>query len=182
MRCTMAESSTEKNILKKADKSMLKKEDKNILKKAIILRKAQQEDLGPIIELQKKVFHFEQNIPADDIEGFLDRNPMCWCAVCDDKFVSAAAAWEENGVLHWGRFVTNSRYRGLHIGTQLARRCFDDLFSQGYTQIYMEAREVTVKMIVNMGGEITGETVPFFAGTVTPLILKKESYYKSAGL
>ena len=132
--------------------------------------------------LQKKVFHFEQNIPADDIEGFLDRNPMCWCAVCDDKIVSAAAAWEENGVLHWGRFVTNSRYRGLHIGTQLARRCFDDLFSQGYTQIYMEAREVTVKMIVNMGGEITGETVPFFAGTVTPLILKKESYYKSAGL
>ena len=69
---------------------------------------------------------------------------------------------EENGVLHWGRFVTNSRYRGLHIGTQLARRCFDDLFSQGYTQVYMEAREVTVKMIVNMGGEITGETVPFF--------------------
>ena len=49
-------------------------------------------------------------------------------------------------------------------------------------QMYMEAREVTVKMIVNMGGEITGETVPFFAGTVTPLILKKESYYKSAGL
>ena len=64
----------------------------------------------------------------------------------------------------------------------ISRRCFDDLFSQGYTQIYMEAREVTVKMIVNMGGEITGETVPFFAGTVTPLILKKESYYKSAGL
>ena len=156
--------------------------EKSKLMKEIILRRAQQEDLRPIIELQKKIFHFEQNIPADDIEGFLDRNPVCWCAVCDGEIVSAAAAWEENGVFHWGRFVTDSRYRRLHIGTQLARYSFDDLFSHGYTQVYMEAREVTAKMIVKMGGEITGETVPFFDGTVTPLILKKESYYKSAGL
>ena len=63
--------------------------------KSRTMRRAQQEDLRPIIELQKKIFHFEQNIPADDIEGFLDRNPVCWCAVCDGEIVSAAAAWEE---------------------------------------------------------------------------------------
>ena len=32
--------------------------EKSKLKKEIILRRAQQEDLRPIIELQKKIFHF----------------------------------------------------------------------------------------------------------------------------
>lgn len=40
----------------------------------------------------------------------------------------------------------------------------------------MEAREITAKMVCKMGGQMVGEPRPFYAGTVTPVILKKAKY------
>lgn len=73
----------------------------------IVFRKAAIKDMPRIIELQTRIFSGEQNIPSDDISGFLARKPQCWCAVLHDAVIGAVAAWKENEVTHWGRFVTD---------------------------------------------------------------------------
>ena len=85
----------------------------------IVFRKAAIKDMPRIIELQTKIFSGEQNIPSDDISGFLARKPQCWCAVLHDAVIGAVAAWKENEVTHWGRFVTDPAYRGRYIGEKL---------------------------------------------------------------
>ena len=43
-------------------------------------------------------------------------------------------------------------------------------------EIHMTARDTTVKIVCDMGGEITGESYPFYGGNVTPVVLKKENF------
>ncbi|MGC4020202.1 MAG: GNAT family N-acetyltransferase [Muricomes sp.] len=145
----------------------------------IILRKATIEDMDDIMQLQIDIFHGEQRIPSEDISRFAEKSPQCWCALLDGKIVGAAAAWEEGGQVHWGRFVINPNFRGLHIGTKLAEFSLKDLFSQQITEVYMEAREVTAKIVSKMGGKIVGEPVSFYEGTVTPIILHKSDFMKA---
>ncbi|CZQ91538.1 GNAT family N-acetyltransferase [Trichococcus ilyis] len=141
------------------------------------LRKATADDMEEILRLQVETFHGEQKIPSEGIPLPDEKSPQWWCAVLDDVLVGAVAAWEEDKQVHWGRFVTDPTHRGLQIGTKLARFSLDDLFSsQQVDEIHMEAREITVKMICRMGGKIIGEPIPFFEGTVTPLVLKKVDY------
>lgn len=65
--------------------------------------------------MQSNIFYIEQGIPEEDVQEFLERKPICWCA-------------EANGE------------------------------------------------ICGMGGKISGEPYPFYAGNVTPVILKKKNY------
>ncbi len=50
------------------------------------------------------------------------------------------------------------------------------LFAEGIDEIHMTARDTTVKIVCEMGGKISGEPYPFYAGNVTPVILKKKNY------
>lgn len=143
----------------------------------IVFRRATPKDMPQIMDLQTKIFNVEQKIPSADISAFLAKQPQCWCAVLNDNIIGAVAAWKEDNEVHWGRFVTNSDYRGHHIGTQIAQMSFDDLFAQGINEIYMEARDITAKIVCKMGGQIVGEPQPFYVGTVTPVILRKNNYH-----
>ncbi len=143
----------------------------------IVFRQATERDIPLILELQKSVFSGEQKIPAGEIPAFLEKKPQCWCAVCGGQIVGTAAAWKEDGTVHWGRFATSPDYRRRRIGLRLAQMSFEDLFSQGIDEIYMEAREITAGMVCRMGGRITGEPQPFYVGTVTPVTLRKEDYH-----
>ena len=67
----------------------------------IIFRQAVREDMPQIMKLQTDVFNGEQKIPAKDINGFLDKNPQCWCAVLNGVVIGTVAAWRENGEIHW---------------------------------------------------------------------------------
>lgn len=145
----------------------------------IIYRGAFDADIPQILDLQTRIFNGEQGIPAGEVGEFLAKKPMLWCALKDGAVVSAVAAWEEEKVLHWGRFVTEQAYRGKYIGTRIAQLSFDELFSKGYGEVYMEAREATVRMVCKMGGQIVGEPVPFYEGTITPVILRREDYHHS---
>ncbi len=87
----------------------------------IVFREATEKDLPQIIDLQMRIFDGEQKIPPDDISEFLIRKPQCWCAVLNDIVIGAVAAWKEDNIVHWGRFVTDPDYRGHRIGTQIAR-------------------------------------------------------------
>lgn len=95
--------------------------------KNIIYRRAHDYEYEKIIAMQSNIFYIEQGIPEDDVQEFLERKPICWCA-------------EENDEIH------------------------------------MTARDTTVKIVCEMGGKITGEPYPFYAGNVTPVILKKKNY------
>lgn len=144
----------------------------------IIYRQAHDTELEKIITLQSNIFHTEQGIPEDDVDEFLARNPICWCAELDGKIIGTAIAWKIEGIMHWGRFVVLPSLRGQKIGPKLARYSFEDLFSQGIEEIHMTARDTTVKIVCDMGGEITGEPYPFYDGNVTPVVLKKENFLK----
>ena len=142
----------------------------------MIYRRARFTELEKIIALQSNIFHTEQGIPEDDVNEFLSRNPICWCAEQDGEICGTAIAWKADGIVHWGRFVVIPSMRGRKIGPKLARYSFEDLFEQGVEEIYMTARDTTVKIVCNMGGEITGKPVPFYDGKVTPVVLKRENY------
>ena len=75
------------------------------------------------------------------------KNPVCRCAESDGKIYAATAAWKENDETHWGRFAVFPAARGRHIGTELARFSFAELFGMGVDKIYMDARDATVKIL-----------------------------------
>ena len=141
-----------------------------------ILRTALPSDMDDILALQLAVFAGEQKIPAEDVPLSGSLHPHWWCAELDGQLAAAVAAWEEDGVMHWGRFAVQPHLRGQHIGTALARRSLDDLFRDGTEVIHLTARESTVRIFRKLGGTVTGDPIPFFEGTVTPLILRKADY------
>lgn len=142
----------------------------------IIYRKAEEKDLPAILAMQADIFSNEQGIPRELVDAFMGNEPKCWCAELDGMLVGAAASWKEAGVTHWGRFVVLPEFRGHHIGTALVRKSFEDLFESGVEEIYMEARDLTVKIVCGMGGVVVGPSVPFYVGNVTPVLLKKNVY------
>ena len=145
-----------------------------------IFRRAAREEMPRILALQADVFSGEQGIPADDIDTFMAKKPLCWCAESAEngKIYAAVAAWNETSETHWGRFVVFSAARGQHLGTALARVSFDDLFDMGVDKVYMDARDATVKIVCGMGGRVVGEPYKFYEGNVTPVVLEKTDYLK----
>ncbi len=129
-----------------------------------------------IMKLQISIFEGEQRIPAEIIPIAEEMHPQWWCALLQETVVGAVAAWEEKGTIHWGRFVMDPDYRGLHIGTRLAKFSLDDLFSQGIEEIHLEAREATVKLSAAWVEKLWGRRPTFMRGTVTPLVLYKQDY------
>ena len=144
----------------------------------LVLRKAIDTDTAAIHRLQLDVFQGEQKIPAVMIPLPVESSPQWWCAFIGTSIVGAVAAWKENDQVHWGRFAIGQNHRGLHIGTKLAHFSMEDLFSQQIEEIHMEARDVTVKIICDMGGKIIGEPTEFYGSTITPVILHKMDFYK----
>lgn len=145
----------------------------------LVFRKATDEDIDEINQLQVEIFNGEQNIPPEEIPLSGKAVPQWWCALQNGSVVGAVAAWQEHDQTHWGRFITRPDCRGMQIGTRLARFSFDELFSQQIEEVYMDARDATVKIICRLGGQIIGEPYAFFEGTVTPVVLRKEDYLKN---
>lgn len=146
----------------------------------VIFRRATEEELPCILAMQREVFGGEQGIPIDEIDTFTEKDPVCWCAVSetDGTLCAATAAWEEDGETHWGRFVVLPYARGKHIGTELARTSFEDLFAMGVETVCMVARDAAIKIVCGMGGRITGEPYAFYKGNVTPAVLEKKHYVR----
>ena len=64
----------------------------------IIYRRANKEEYAKIIILQSNIFHNEQGIPEDNVEEFLARNPICWCAELDGKITGEPQSFYEGNV------------------------------------------------------------------------------------
>ena len=135
----------------------------------IVLRKADPFEMEEIIRFETAVFTGEQGIPAELIG-----------AVLGARVVGTVASYEENGVVHMGRFAVRSEHRGQRIGPKLVKYAMEDLFAQGVQEIHMEARDVTVKILLALGGEVTGEPFLFYGDMVTPMVMRRERFGERA--
>lgn len=128
------------------------------------------------IKLAIEVFNGEQNIPKDLIPVKEKLKPTWWCARVGEDVIGVAARWNESGKCHWGRFAVDKRLRGLEIGKKLALISLKESFKSGDEKIYIDARDITLKMFKKYGCEVVGESIDFYRQPVTPIIITKENF------
>ena len=58
----------------------------------VVFRRATVEEMPRIIQMQSDVFSGEQGIPSEDLDVFMEKSPICWCAEKDGKIYAAVAA------------------------------------------------------------------------------------------
>ena len=148
----------------------------------MILRKAAEADLGTVLTLAQNVFEQEQQIPRSLTDIPAEKRPQWWCAETNGAIVATLVAYVENDVWHMGRLTVAQELRGQGIAPRLIRFALEDLFEQGVEELHMEARTAVVRILETFGAEITGEAVPFYVGTITPLCLKKDRFYASTAI
>ena len=144
------------------------------------VRRAREAETDMLSKQAEDIFAIEQKIPREYCPIPAQKRPMWWCAEQAGDIVGTVAAYWEGEVCHMGRMTVSRELRRQHIATELLTFSVEDLFDQGIDELFMEAREITVHILLKMGAEVVGETVPFYEGTVTPLILKKENYKSRA--
>ncbi|WP_295893735.1 bifunctional helix-turn-helix transcriptional regulator/GNAT family N-acetyltransferase [uncultured Vibrio sp.] len=121
-----------------------------------------------IDNLLKDTFAGEQNIPPHLVPIAETTEQKWWLARSGEYVLGAVACWKENEEWHWGRFVVDSRFRGLGIGKALARYSLTEMLQETDT-IWIDARDTTVNIIKDLGGEILGERMDFYGMPVTPM-------------
>ena len=148
----------------------------------MIMRKAAEADLNAVLTLAQNIFEQEQRIPKTLTYIPAEKHPQWWCAEEDGVIVATVVAYAENGVWHMGRLTVAQELRGQGIAPRLIRFALEDLFEQGVEELHMEARTAVVRILETFGAEITGEAVPFYEGTITPLCLKKSCFHASENI
>ena len=123
----------------------------------------------------ENIFTREQNIPKELIP-LSSETQRWWCIRSGDEILGIAAAWMTNSEWHWGRFSIDEKLRGKGLGTKLVIKSFSDLFEHDTDEIVIDARDVAVKIILKLGGEVTGETGYFYEQAITPMIVRKNSF------
>ncbi len=126
------------------------------------------------------VFSKEQHIPKELIPLPFEEQHW-WCIRNQNTIIGTVAAWNDNGVWHWGRLAVNANQRGLGLGKRLAITSFQDLFNDGIEEITIDARDITVTLLKSLGGRVTGETEAFYGIPITPMILKKQDFILAQG-
>lgn len=144
----------------------------------ITMRKAHASDMGEIMDLVDVIFEREQDIPRELSPIPEHQQPQWWCAEMNRKIVGTAALYKDNGIWHMGRIAVSGELRGQHIATKLLCFALEDIFSQNIDEVHLEARDITVHIMQNLGAKVIGEPVPFYKGTVTPIILKKSDFFQ----
>ncbi|MEA4893357.1 MAG: bifunctional helix-turn-helix transcriptional regulator/GNAT family N-acetyltransferase [Peptococcaceae bacterium] len=152
---------------------------KNNLKKndsRITVERVSENYMAETIKLATEVFTDEQGIPAELVPLAADLEPVWWCARAGEDIIGAVAAWKENDEWKWGRFSVDKRLRGIGIGQKIAIYSLKEIFGRYTDELYIGAREVTVRMFKKFGCKIIGETKDFYGETITPILLTKDSF------
>ncbi len=122
------------------------------------------------------MFTDEQNIPSELVPVNEDLKPIWWCARVGEDIIGVTAAWSEKNKWHWGRFAVDKRVRGVGIGNKIAMFSLHEIFNIGADEIFIEARDITLRMLEKLGCEVVGEAENFYGDSVTPIIVKKYSF------
>ncbi|MCW6084229.1 bifunctional helix-turn-helix transcriptional regulator/GNAT family N-acetyltransferase [Clostridium sporogenes] len=128
------------------------------------------------IKLTTEIFTYEQNIPKELIPINEDLKPIWWCARVGEDIIGVVACWQENNQWHWGRFAVDKRLRGLGIGKKMSIFSLNEMFNLDVKEVFIEARDVTVTILKQLGCEILGKPIDFYGEPVTPVIIKKRDF------
>lgn len=123
----------------------------------------------------ERVFTDEQDIPKELIP--LDTlNQKWWCIRKENQIVGIVAAWELDREWHWGRLAIDTSLRGLGLGKRLVIQSLTDCFQSGIPKVTIDARDITVSMILKLGGKITGEKTTFYGHPITPMEIHHQDF------
>jgi DNA-binding MarR family transcriptional regulator/predicted GNAT family N-acyltransferase len=132
--------------------------------------------LEQALALATEVFFGEQNIPKPLIPVNDEYHPLWWCARVGEDIIGVVAAWKEDEQWHWGRFAVDHRLRGVGIGKKLAVCSLTELFSMDVNKILIEARDITVCLLKQLGCKVMGEPEEFYGEPVTPITISKSDF------
>ena len=127
------------------------------------------------ISFLENIFYKEQRIPKEliPLESY---NHRWWCIKVSDKIVGIAVAWEIKSEWHWGRLAIHKKLRGFGVGKEITLRSLNELFQMEIEKVKIDARDITVKMILKIGGKIIGETTVFYGTAITPMVIQKKDF------
>lgn len=66
----------------------------------------------------------------------------------------------------------------MGIGQKLAIASLKEIFNSYTDEIYIEARDVTLNMLMKFECKVIGEAEDFYGEPVTPIILSKSNFIK----
>lgn len=154
-------------------KNNLKKNDSRIL-----IERISENYIKEAIELATEVFTNEQSIPEELVPVSENLKPIWWCARVGEDIIGVVSAWKEKDKWHWGRFAVDKRLRGMGIGQKLAIASLKEIFNSYTDEIYIEARDATLNMLMKFECKVIGEAEDFYGEPVTPIILSKNNFMK----
>jgi predicted GNAT family N-acyltransferase len=125
--------------------------------------------------LLENVFFKEQNIPKKLIPLEAEKQKW-WCVRSGDQIVGVVAAWEVESEWHWGRLAIHKKLRGRGVGEKLVMKSLEELFQMEIEKVVIDARDITVDMVLKIGGKITGEKYNFYGYPITPMEICKEDF------
>jgi predicted GNAT family N-acyltransferase len=121
------------------------------------------------------IFTNEQQIPKDLIP-LQHEQQMWWCIKNGGIIVGTVASWKDSNEWHWGRLAVDPNKRGLGLGRELAVGSFKELFRMEIDQIIIDARDITVGLLLSLGAKVTGATTQFYGIPITPMKLIKSNF------
>ncbi|MFD2825257.1 GNAT family N-acetyltransferase [Leeuwenhoekiella polynyae] len=127
------------------------------------------------LQFLESIFYKEQNIPKKLIP-LNGKEQLWWCIIDNNKVVGTVAAWKENEEWHWGRLALHPELRGLGVGKRLVNTSLTELFQMNINRIKVDARDITVGMILKMGGKVEGSKTRFFGYPITPMVIEKHNW------
>ncbi len=140
-----------------------------------IIERLETTSLKPALLFLEEVFCVEQNIPKELIPVKADQQK--WWGIKDgDQIIGTAAIWQINSEWHWGRLAIHEKLRGFGLGKKLVMQSLEESFQMGIETILIDARDITVDMILQLGGKIVGEKANFYGLPVTPMELCKSDF------
>ena len=149
--------------------------DKKINSSTFKVEQLNQELYNSAILFLENVFYQEQNIPKELIP--LESDIQKWWSIrSSDEIVGIVAAWKVKSEWHWGRLAIHEKLRGFGIGKKLAIKSLDELFQMGIEKVKIDARDITVEMVLKIGGRITGRKVSFYGYPITPIEINKNDF------
>ncbi|MDV5140260.1 GNAT family N-acetyltransferase [Chimaeribacter arupi] len=144
----------------------------------ILIERLRENQRSEVDRLLRETFFDEQKIPDHLISIPEEYAGKWWVARSGEYLLGAVACWQENDQCHWGRFAVEPEYRGMGIGRRLALTSLKECF-QHNNEIIIEARDTTVRIITQLGGDITGEAFDFYGMPVTPMRINKQGFEKA---
>ena len=149
--------------------------EKKINSSTFKIEQLNQELYDSAILFLENVFYKEQNIPKELIPPKND-NQKWWCIRSSDEIVGIVAAWEVKSEWHWGRLAIHKKLRGLGMGRKIAIKSLYELFQMGIEKVKIDARDITVEMVLKIGGKITGRKTSFYGYPITPMEIQKKDF------